>query len=486
MIFSSVWHCVGQACDLDPPDEPGCFLSRLALGTQSADQFTTRAQNTERWIVKWIGLCGRMDTGARDDLECYRPSSRKNVAPCHSGGGWSNSRALRWEIGPGPLRLVHWSPRFGPATNEDEGRLSIRHPGQPTKREKSKNPSSPHCPSAESAGRTDDAASITQLGMEIPIMRHAASATGIGFRRPAGRRAYRCRPAVSVERVSQPGDDRTPRREPCARFFSSPRLFFCAPPPFFFFSCDCFARRSASAGKRSARRDGRAHDEIPRCTSFVDAAAPVAATERRRAAQDDRRGGRRRKPGAVICVAEGTYAEQLTPGEKSFTLAGGFQRGKDFKVRDSAAYVSRATGRGGSFIRIEDPGPKGNQLTAIDGFDISGYSQAIFRDYYESQRFDITNNHIHDNRARTTSSPAAASRSTTSRAGSKATSSGTTPAAAGGAGFLNDTQQRTRVTIERNLIDGNAGTSRTRRTAAASISSARRSGSPPTCSRATP
>ena len=81
-----------------------------------------------------------------------------------------------------------------------------------------------------------------------------------------------------------------------------------------------------------------------------------------------------------------------------FTLAGGFQRGKEFKVRDSATYVSKATGRGGSFIRIEDPGPKGNQLTVIDGFDISGYSQAIFRDYYESQRFDITNNHIHDNR----------------------------------------------------------------------------------------
>ena len=86
--------------------------------------------------------------------------------------------------------------------------------------------------------------------------------------------------------------------------------------------------------------------------------------------------------GAVICVAEGTYAEQIKPGEKYFTLAGGFQRGKDFKVRDSAAYVTKATGRGGSFIRIEDPGPKGNQLTAIDGFDISGYSQAIFRDYY--------------------------------------------------------------------------------------------------------
>ena len=67
-------------------------------------------------------------------------------------------------------------------------------------------------------------------------------------------------------------------------------------------------------------------------------------------------------------------------------------------MRDSAAYVSRARGNGGSFIRIEDPGPKDNQLTAIDGFDISGYAQAIFRDHWESQRFEITNNHIHNNR----------------------------------------------------------------------------------------
>jgi Protein of unknown function (DUF1565) len=113
---------------------------------------------------------------------------------------------------------------------------------------------------------------------------------------------------------------------------------------------------------------------IPRCTSFVDAAAPA------------RGDGTAQKPhktiaaavaaagnGAVICVAEGSYPEQLKPGEKAFTLAGGFQRGKDFAVRDSATYISKATGRGGSFIRIEDPGPKGNQLTAIDGFEISGY-----------------------------------------------------------------------------------------------------------------
>jgi hypothetical protein len=66
-------------------------------------------------------------------------------------------------------------------------------------------------------------------------------------------------------------------------------------------------------------------------------------------------------------------------------------------VRDSARYVSTALGNGGSFLRIEDPGPSGEQLTAVDGFEITGYSQAIYRAVYYSQRFEITNNFIHDN-----------------------------------------------------------------------------------------
>lgn len=102
-------------------------------------------------------------------------------------------------------------------------------------------------------------------------------------------------------------------------------------------------------------------------------------------------------PGAVICVAEGTYFEQLKPGEKFLILAGGFQRGTNFTVRDSARYVSKAQGRGGSFFRVQDAGPK-DQLTAIDGFEITGYAQAIVRDYYESQRFEVTNNNIHGNK----------------------------------------------------------------------------------------
>lgn len=102
--------------------------------------------------------------------------------------------------------------------------------------------------------------------------------------------------------------------------------------------------------------------------------------------------------GGVICVAEGEYREALAPGAKPLTLAGGFQSGSGFDVRDSARYVTRAVGDGsGSFVRIEDPAPSGDQLTAVDGFDISGYSQAIVRQSYYSQRFDVTNNFIHDN-----------------------------------------------------------------------------------------
>ena len=66
-------------------------------------------------------------------------------------------------------------------------------------------------------------------------------------------------------------------------------------------------------------------------------------------------------------------------------------------MRDFARYVSKAAGKGGSFIRIEDPAPRGDQLTAIDGFEITGYAQAIVREFTNSQRFDLTNNHIHDN-----------------------------------------------------------------------------------------
>ncbi|MGE3832002.1 MAG: right-handed parallel beta-helix repeat-containing protein, partial [Parvibaculaceae bacterium] len=198
--------------------------------------------------------------------------------------------------------------------------------------------------------------------------------------------------------------------------------------------------------------------EIPACTLFVDAAATgsldgtaqnphstiAAAVE----AAD---------PGALICVAEGTYAETLSPGEKYFTLAGGFQSGQEFKVRDSALYVTKATGKGGSFIRIEDPAPRDNQLTAIDGFDISGYAQAIYRDVYYSQRFDITNNHIHDNVCDDSLVGAGFALNNVSGEISNNVFRNNR-CGRGGAGFLNDTTNQNTVRIERNLIDANAGT----------------------------
>lgn len=198
---------------------------------------------------------------------------------------------------------------------------------------------------------------------------------------------------------------------------------------------------------------------MPACTVFVDAAV---AGEGKGTAQSPHRtiaaAVAAAGSGAVICVAEGTYAEQVKPGEKPFVLAGGFQRGQGFKVRDSAAYVSKAQGKGGSFIRIEDPGPKGQQLTVIDGFEISGYSQAIFRDYYESQRFDITNNHIHDNTCSTNEQVGGgvALNNVTGRIEGNVFRNNR--CGRGGAIFVQDTTQQNTVTIERNLVDNNHGT----------------------------
>jgi hypothetical protein len=198
---------------------------------------------------------------------------------------------------------------------------------------------------------------------------------------------------------------------------------------------------------------------IPRCTVFVDAAAADRGdgTVRRphptiAAAVDAA------SPGAVICVAEGVYPEQIKPGEKYFILAGGFRRGSDFRVRDSAAHVSRAAGRGGSFIRVEGSGPKGDQLTAIDGFEITGYAQAIVRDHWESQRFDITNNHIHGNRCADDKLAGGAFALNNVSGWIVGNVIRNNSCGRGGAGLLNDPKQENTVTIERNLIDANAGT----------------------------
>ena len=199
---------------------------------------------------------------------------------------------------------------------------------------------------------------------------------------------------------------------------------------------------------------------IPTCTSFVDAAFTGASTGT---------AGRPHKTiaaaiatannGAIICVAEGVYREELAPGAKPLTLAGGFQRGKAFKVRDSARFVSKARGNGsGSFIRIEEPAPSGNELTAIDGFEISGYSQAIYRDVWFSQRFNVTNNFIHDN---------VCSEDGLAGAGfALGNVSGTirgnvllrNRCGRGGAGFLNDSTDENSVAVLNNLVKENAGT----------------------------
>lgn len=194
---------------------------------------------------------------------------------------------------------------------------------------------------------------------------------------------------------------------------------------------------------------------IPRCALFVDAAAngngsaqsPYKTISAAVAAAP---------PGAVICVAEGTYSEQLKPGEKYFTLAGGFQRGTNFTVRDSARYVSKAQGRGGSFFRAEDPAPKEGELTAIDGFEISGYAQAVVRDVHYSQRFDLTNNHIHDNRCDNKLAGAGvAFNNISGRVQGNVFRRNF--CGRGGALFIQDTEQKNNVVIANNLVDDNHG-----------------------------
>jgi hypothetical protein len=195
---------------------------------------------------------------------------------------------------------------------------------------------------------------------------------------------------------------------------------------------------------------------IPACTGFVDSAAKGGDGSAQSPHATIAAAVEAAAPGAVICVAEGTYAEQIAPGDKHFTLAGGFQRG--FKARDSAKFVSKAKGKGeGSFLRIADTGPK-DALTAIDGFEITGYSQAIVRDYYEPQRFNITNNNIHDNVC-TDPSLVGAGFALNNVSGLIANNVIRKNACGrGGAGFLNDTTNQNTVTVADNLVDGNSGT----------------------------
>ena len=148
-------------------------------------------------------------------------------------------------------------------------------------------------------------------------------------------------------------------------------------------SCDAFAGRCAAAGSAPRAVTVARATTIPRCTSFVDAAVPA------------RGNGTAQSPHKTIAAAiaaAGTApssASRRAPMPSSSSRARKTSRSpaassaaRISRCATSPRYVSKAKGRGGSFIRIEDPGPKGNQLTAIDGFEITGYSQAIFRDYY--------------------------------------------------------------------------------------------------------
>ncbi len=199
--------------------------------------------------------------------------------------------------------------------------------------------------------------------------------------------------------------------------------------------------------------------KIPPCSVYVDAAAQqrgdgsVARPHKTITAAVDGA-----QPDAVICVAEGIYREQIAPQEKYFTLAGGFARGSEFKIRDSAKHISKALGNGsGSFLSIVDPGPKEGQLTAVDGFEITNYARAVVRDFYISQRFTLTNNYIHGNTCGD-DSLAGAGFALINVSG---TISGNVirnnACGRGGAGFLNDPLNQNTVVIERNLIDSNSG-----------------------------
>jgi hypothetical protein len=198
---------------------------------------------------------------------------------------------------------------------------------------------------------------------------------------------------------------------------------------------------------------------IPACTAFVDAANGSSADgSSAHPYKTIRAAVNAAANGAVLCVAEGTYAEQISPGTKYFTLAGGFQTGHDFKIRDSSLYVSKAQGSGsGSFVRITDPGPTAGQLTAVDGFEITGYAQAILRDIYYAQNFDLTNNYIHDNTCASAGDNGAAF----SLVNVSGTISGNVlsknKCSRGGGGSTDDTINASTIVITGNLVDANVG-----------------------------
>lgn len=196
---------------------------------------------------------------------------------------------------------------------------------------------------------------------------------------------------------------------------------------------------------------------IPACTHYVDAMSSGAADGSLARPYATLGAAVLAAPsGATICVAEGVYRESLAPAEKFLHLSGGFRRG--FRERDSARFISKAQGPGsGSFFRVEDPGPTAGQLTVIDGFEITGYSQAVVRDVYYSQRFDLTNNFIHDNRCATSDLIGAGFLLTNVSGTISGNVLARNTCARGGGGALNDSTNENRVVIERNRVESNVG-----------------------------
>ena len=221
---------------------------------------------------------------------------------------------------------------------------------------------------------------------------------------------------------------------------------------------------------------GRAADtpsEIPRAVAIAQTTAIPGCTLHVDAAAEDGGDGSAQSPHKTIAAAVAAASPAPSSASPRAPTPSRSRRARNTSrspaVSSAAAasrcatranYVSKAQGSGqGSFLRIADPGPKGGQLTAIDGFEITGYSQAIVRDYLRVAALR-PHQQLHPRqyvrRSRRLSAPA--SRSTTSRARSAATSFRKNACGRGGGGFLNDATNKNTVKIENNLVDGNSGT----------------------------
>ena len=191
-------------------------------------------------------------------------------------------------------------------------------------------------------------------------------------------------------------------------------------------------------------------------------------------AQDDRRRGRRRRHGAVICVAEGTYAEQLKPGEKvlharrRLPARQGFQGARLRRLRDQG---DRAGADRSSASRI--PAPRATSAPP----STASTSPAIRR-----RSFATTTSRSASTSPTTTSTTTSAPTTTLAGAGFALNNvSGriegnvfrNNACGRGGAGFLNDYDAtRTRSRSSATSSTAMPGPSPTPRTAARSISSA--------------